>query len=183
MPTDLHHLRRPPGAVRRGPRRPALARPRRHGGATMSGDEHDQVAAIDLDALTADQRDGLACINCGRSGGAMHPVLTPDNPQSTWCSSTSTAVSAALHRAVHHRAARAARGGRRACRGRARPGRARRQLVRTRRAGHSSRPRGRAEERGPPAACRQTMSARSLRAGVSSFAALGGRRPPLEKVV
>lgn len=31
------------------------------------------------------------------------------------------------------------------------------------RAGPSSRPRGRAEERGPPAACRQTISARSFR--------------------
>ena len=49
----------------------------------MSGDEHDQVDAVDLTALTDDQREGLACINCGRSGGPMRPILTPGNPQST----------------------------------------------------------------------------------------------------
>lgn len=48
----------------------------------MSGDD-DQVDAVDLNARTDDQREGLACINCGRSGGPMRPILTPDNPQST----------------------------------------------------------------------------------------------------
>jgi hypothetical protein len=49
----------------------------------VSGDDHDQVDAVDLDTLTDDQREGLACINCGRSGGPMRPILTPGNPQST----------------------------------------------------------------------------------------------------
>jgi hypothetical protein len=41
---------------------------------------------IDLDRLTDDQREGLACIRCGRrtgGDGPMRPITTPGNPQST----------------------------------------------------------------------------------------------------
>jgi hypothetical protein len=49
----------------------------------MNGGQHDQEPDIDLAALTDDQREGLACINCASRGGPMRPILTPDNPQST----------------------------------------------------------------------------------------------------
>ena len=37
----------------------------------------DDQELIDLDALTEDQRVGLACVNCGTSRGAMRPIATP----------------------------------------------------------------------------------------------------------
>lgn len=49
----------------------------------MRGDSRDQVDAVDLETLTDDQREGLACINCGRSGGPVRPIPTPGNPRST----------------------------------------------------------------------------------------------------
>jgi len=73
-PATLHPANSAPGM-------PALARAGAHGGPTVSGDRHDQVDAVDLDALTDDRHEGLACINCGRSGGLMRPIPTLDNPQ------------------------------------------------------------------------------------------------------
>jgi hypothetical protein len=49
----------------------------------MNGGQHNQEPEVDLAALNDDQREGLACINCGSPGGPMRPIPTPDNPQST----------------------------------------------------------------------------------------------------
>lgn len=50
----------------------------------MSGPESgDRVPEVDVAALTDDQRDGLACVNCGRSGGRVRPIDLSHELQAT----------------------------------------------------------------------------------------------------